>query len=484
MKEKRRIIIYTILIVLACIIISLCLFAKNQFGNPQYEQLIFSLLLSKGSSWDVIFSGVLYCLPIVLVGSLCFLPFLYIDLTKLKINFFKFYKGLYTSIIFIGSLIYAFNSIGLFSYLYAQTKQTSLFDNYYVEPKEELLTFPEKKKNLIYIAVESFESSYAYGFVDDKKVNLIPNMYALAKDNVNFSASEDVGGAKSINLTTWTAAGTIAQLSGLPIKTPLFDHSYGKDGKFLPGATMIGDILYENGYKSYYLSGGDAAFAAHDALFESHGNYEILDYVWAKDTGLIPEDYYEFWGFEDKKLYSFAKDKLLEISKEEEPFNLFMATVDTHVVDGYLDETCKMTYDYQYASVINCADKMLSEFISWVQKQDFYENTVIVISGDHITMQTDIKDYLVSPNGRSIYNVIINGEGDKINTKNREFTTLDMFPTTLASMGVKINGDRLGLGTNLYSGKKTLLEEIGYNKLNDEIVKDSKYYNEAFLKGE
>lgn len=30
---------------------------------------------------------------------------------------------------------------------------------------------------------------------------------------------------------------------------------------------------------------------------------------------------------------------------------------------------------------------MIAEFISWIQEQDFYENTTIVLTGDHPTMQ-------------------------------------------------------------------------------------------------
>ena len=33
-----------------------------------------------------------------------------------------------------------------------------------------------------------------------------------------------------------------------------------------------------------------------------HGGYEVKDYITALDEGWIPEDYYEWWGFEDEKL--------------------------------------------------------------------------------------------------------------------------------------------------------------------------------------
>ena len=39
----------------------------------------------------------------------------------------------------------------------------------------------------------------------------------------------------------------------------------------------------------------------------------------------------------------------------------------------------------------------------------------------------------------------------------------------LASLGFEISGNRLGLGTNLFSDRKTLAEEIGLNKFNKEL---------------
>ena len=67
------------------------------------------------------------------------------------------------------------------------------------------------------------------------------------------------------------------------------------------------------------------------------------------------------------------------------------------------------------------------------------------------------------------------------NTINRDFTTMDMYPTILASIGVEIEDERIGLGTNLFSGKQTLLEEFGYDYLDKELRKKSTFYNKALL---
>ena len=58
---------------------------------------------------------------------------------------------------------------------------------------------------------------------------------------------------------------------------------------------------------------------------------------------------------------------------------------------------------------------------------------------------------------------------------------MDLFPTTLASLGVEIEGDRLGLGTNLFSGKETLIEKYGLDYVNKEVLKNSSYYNNKLL---
>ena len=106
----------------------------------------------------------------------------------------------------------------------------------------------------------------------------------------------------------------------------------------------------------------------------------------------------------------------------------------------------------------------------------------IVIVGDHLGMQTEFytektkNEYYIT-----IYNVVINPAIEKNNNINRIFTAMDMYPTMLASIGAKIEGERLGLGTNLYSGIPTLAEEYGISYLNEELVKNSRFYNKKIL---
>ena len=124
---------------------------------------------------------------------------------------------------------------------------------------------------------------------------------------------------------------------------------------------------------------------------------------------------------------------------------------------------------------------MVYEFIQWIKDQPFYENTTIVLSGDHLTMDPDFMEGVNEDYVRTIYNCIINPAVEPVKEKDREFGTFDMFPTTLAAMGVEIEGDRLGLGTNLFSEKQTLCELYGYEALDWELQKKSEFYEERFL---
>lgn len=67
----------------------------------------------------------------------------------------------------------------------------------------------------------------------------------------------------------------------------------------------------------------------------------------------------------------------------------------------------------------------------------FYDNTTIVISGDHLTMDSGYIDRNGASNfDRRTYFTVING--DAVNEKTnvaREYTTLDLFPTTVAALG-------------------------------------------------
>lgn len=304
---------------------------------------------------------------------------------------------------------------------------------------------------------------------------MIPELTMLAENNEDFSGKEsELNGGRVMAGTSWTMGAMFAHTSGLPLLTSINGNDMDTQDSFFAGVITLGDILKKEGYSQTLLIGSDATFGGRKLYFTEHGNYDIVDYNYALENGLIPKNYKVWWGYEDQKLFDIAKNKLLELSSQESPFNLTMLTVDTHFEDGYVCEQCTEDYgDDQYANVMTCSSRQIKEFIDWIQQQSFYDNTSIVLVGDHLTMDKDFCQDIDSEYVRKVYTNYIN-PGCELQVDDwRDYTTFDNFPTTLAALGVDIEGNRLGLGTNLFSSTPTLTERFGYEKEQEELGKKS-----------
>jgi len=453
------------------------------------EQFAFHLQVPvEGTSFNIIWHFLSQSLlPTLNVVILLYLQ--YIIFKKLKLNItakirnktFTIFPILYFKKIFkifillctLVVLIYTAHNYNIIEFITNQFVISELIEDEYVNPNDVSINFPNQKRNLIYIYLESMETSFS---------DYTPNLNIVAKNNTIFSNSSPYGGFYELTGTNWTIASMVAQTSGLPLKFSIESNSYNASkNTFLNGVDTLGEILTDNGYKNYLYIGSDANFAARKLYFETHGNYEILDYVKAKEENYIDSDYGVWWGYEDKKLYEFSKEKLTALAKEKEPFNFTLLTVDTHPEEGYLDETCKRNYNDQYANVVLCADEMVYDFVSWIQKQSFYKNTTIVITGDHLYMAKLKILENVKDKDRFIYNVVINSPVKYNSEVTHDYSALDLFPTTLAALGVKIEGNRLGLGVNLYSNELTIIEKYGYNYVDNELKKKSSFYKNLSL---
>lgn len=393
--------------------------------------------------------------------------------------------------------------MGIHTFLINNLTQSSLIEEEYVDPRSVNIEFPEEKRNLICIFMESAETSSQDGENGGiMETNLIPEMTELARANVSFSQSDRLEGAAIAPACGWTIAGLVAETGGLPLKLFRYqdadatgDWEKGTDNMastfsyFLPGATTLGDLLEEQGYRNVFMAGSDFTFGGRRLFFTQHGNYEIWDLLTARELGKIPQDYYVGWGFEDQKLYAFAKEKLLELAQGDQPFNFSMLTVDTHA-PGFPCERCPEGPSDPFARTVACASKQVAEFVAWCQQQDFYENTTIAIMGDHASMvggfypegeDNDYDKHNGSSGNRLVYNAFVGAAVEPVNAQNRRFTTLDFFPTLLAAIGARIEGERLALGTNLFSGEPTLSEEYGYKALFRKLGRKSEFYNRELL---
>lgn len=463
----------------------------DTFGHLSMDEIIFHIKVPmEGTNTDIVWTFAKQCLwkvtiPTIIIAFALIYPMIK-DLKIIqKINTSERKRTIFVSLcISILILIVSINKIvestDITEYIANQNNDSKFIEDEYIKPEKTNIEFPEQKRNLIYIFLESMETTY-YSKEDGglSEKDLIPEISKLAKENLNFSDTNQIGGAYTLYGTTWTVGAMSAQTAGVPLKLSIEHNSMSEYSIFLEGAYSIGEILQENGYHNFLLLGSDAVFGGRKNLFEQHGNYEIWDVESAMSESKISEKVW--WGYNDKQLFEFAKEKILNLSKQQEPFNFTMLTADTHFPDGYKCLDCKEKWDEQYKNVISCSSEKVGEFIEWIKKQDFYENTTIVISGDHLTMQSDFfnleegQDY-----EKKVVNLIINPAVEPQNT-NRIYSTFDLYPTTLAALGAEIEGDRLALGTNLFSNEETLIEKYGLEYVNNELMKTSKFYNNNIL---
>ena len=448
--------------------------------NLSMDELVYHLTAPlDGTNTDMIWDYVRVCaVPTILV--IFFLILILIAWRKKeKVHLFRGIINLVALVGIIVMLGYTWTELGVGDYLKDQNTESKFIEDEYVDPTDVEVVFPEQKRNLIYIFLESMETTYSD--VDDGGAfdeNVIPELTEIAQTNEDFSGADPkLNGGYSLAGTTWTMGAMFAQTSGLPLNISISANDMDTQDSFFPGVTTLGDILSDAGYTQTLLIGSEAQFGGRKLYFQEHGNYEMEDYSYAIENGLIPSDYKVWWGYEDQKLFEFAKEKLLQLSQGDEPFNLTMLTVDTHFEDGYVCEQCPTEYDTQYSNVMACSSRQVGEFLKWIQQQDFYENTTIVISGDHPTMDSDYCAEIDQEGNydRRVFTAYINAAVYAQDQQERTYSTFDNFPTTLAALGVQIDGDRLGLGTNLFSGTKTLLEEFGNSKVNAELKKKSEF---------
>ena len=385
----------------------------------------------------------------------------------------------YCGLFFLGAVIYADAELGIYDYIGTRLENTSLYEEEYVSP-EDVIHAPVKKKNLVWLYLESMETAYAdLAHGGRQETNFIPQLTETALQGDSFGYGKQLRGYTSISGTSWTMASILASTSGIPYVLP--EGYEDASGAFLPGLTTLGDVLEKDGYAQEFMCGSDADFAGRAAYFRQHGNYEIYDIYSAREEQKIAEDYFVWWGFEDRVLYQLARSEITRLAEGDKPFNFTFLTVDTHNTGGFCCEMCPSVYEEPLANTLLCADAQAAEFIAWLQEQPFWEDTVLVIVGDHPRMDPILVGD-VETEERPVYNCILGSSRSAIRPMNqRHLTTMDLFPTVMEALGYTLEGRRLGLGTSLYANLPTLLEVYGTEELSDLVTGASDYYLNRFV---
>ena len=463
------------------------------FPALNLEQMLFTLSMPIIGTSSLILMNFIYlvlCVPIIVLLLNCFFIWKKVQFTvrlgdgrgrarRIFPIYIKHCKIMLLIFVLLSvwSFIYKFELIDFIRV--ALKENSSFYEEHYIDPKTLTFNFPKQKKNLILIYLESMEAEASS--TANPGVNLIPELSQFAEENISFSHNDGLGGQLQLAGTGWSMASLCCTHLGIPLTLPIGENSYEYTEHFFNGAYGLGDLLKDNGYVLSFVMGADAEFGGLRALLKTHGNFEIKDLKYYQKNGYVPKDYHVWWGIEDKKIIEYSKEELIELSNDDRPFMFSVFLEDTHSTGGYMDEDCEKNYINQIHNVFACTSKRVANFLDWIKEQKFYDDTVIIILGDHLYMGGDLYIQNKSHYERHAYNVFINTEKETAFSKNRAFATFDFFPTIVEALGIEYNGGGLGIGRSLFSNKPTLLEQYDEKQLNEFINSKSYFYRNELL---
>lgn len=345
-------------------------------------------------------------------------------------------------------------------------KKSALYENEFIHP---VYSPSLQRKNLIVIFLESLENTYSSKKIFNK--NLIPHLSGL--NGTKIKGYQEILGLDN------TSSALIGTFCGLPYIPLLQEIKRNRHSFRFPKNVCLTDILDKAGYQIYFYTAGDIKFASKDIFLKTHHVHQIEDAKSLrrseKDDGLSMFD-----GVKDSVLFDAVLNKIKDLKAEENPFAIFILTLNMHEPEGFLEKQCDKKTSPPFKDIVVCSDTQVYNFIDELKKTPVFKDTLIVLVGDHLARKNTLYHLLEKEKNRTIYNNFINAEKEFSNL-DRSFTAMDIGPTVLELLDFRLNKGGLGLGRSLLRDEPTLLELYGKEALEKELLKKSKEYND-FLK--
>jgi len=253
--------------------------------------------------------------------------------------------------------------------------------------------------------------------------------------------------------------------------------------------------IYNNaGYYTIYMHGNEGSFWNRNNVY-GRLNIDELDFIEAfeSDSILIND-----W-ISDESLYEQAVPKLKKAKEESgKPFFANIIAASSHTafdlpglehkyeyIDIDVGENLEGTYFGNYLEAVNYSDKQFGMFIEKLKEAELYDDTVVVVFGDHYGMQmynNEMLDYIEENDHK------LNEVETEINYINVPFgihvpgishmeiskvvSKLDIKPTICCLTGLE---DGFSLGTCMFGNKDFVCLNNGI------IVTNQYYYNGEWM---
>lgn len=320
-----------------------------------------------------------------------------------------------------------------------------------------------KEKNLIIIQLESFQNFLLGLEVDGQEVT--PNMNKLMNESLYFPKFyQQVGSGNTSD------AEFVVNSSMYIPRTGAASQMYAM--KELPS---LPKLLKASGYQSATFHTNVVEFWNRKEL------YEALSFDHYYDAEYFGDEDQIFFGASDEVLYRKSMTKLKDMANSGQPFYAHVLSMTAHhpyttppekdkIV---LPETYQKTMVGDYLRAQSYADAALGEFITELKQSGIWDNSLIVIYGDHLglplySLDQHEKDLMAEIHGREYgYADMINipllilGEGIEPEVSSHTGGQVDLLPTIANLLGISLE-EQIHFGQDMVNQSSNLLPERYY----------------------
>ncbi|XXM73750.1 LTA synthase family protein [Lysinibacillus sphaericus] len=324
-------------------------------------------------------------------------------------------------------------------------------DNYvranYIEPDKEM-TGIAKDKNLIIVSMESLQN-----FVINSKVNgeeITPFLNDFIGESYYFDNFYHQTQQGKTSDSEFILDNSLYPLNRGAV---FFTHS----GNEFDSMT---EKLDANGYYTTAMHANNKSFWNRDIMYDSLGYerfYSLPDYEVTEDNSVN-------WGMKDIPFFEQSVEHMKEMPK---PFSTKMITLTNHY-PFTLDEEDKLIDPYtskdgtvnRYFQTVRYMDEALKNFINDLKESGLYENSVIVMYGDHYGISENHNTAMSQYLGKEITSfestqlqkvpLIIHIPGQEGKTISKVSGQIDLKPTILNLLGIDTKKD-IQFGGDIFS---------------------------------
>lgn len=316
---------------------------------------------------------------------------------------------------------------------FPEEEVAAVFDPYY-PARDSLGEF--RRKNVVILLLEGIGIPFVQaankvkGAAKPERV-LMPFLESLAEKSLVFTEAYSIG--------TKSSEGTTAVLGGLPVYSPMIYMTSAHNSNDIDGVSAL---LADKGYGSVFYCGCNKGSYGFESFAHAAG---YKRFVGREEYG-NDADFDGNWGIFDDRMGRFITS---ELASEPQPFVAAWFTISTHVPFTIPDEF-RGRYespDRSMAQTVEYLDDVLEKFFEDASREDWYANTLFVITADHSVRTSDL--VLKSPN--TLYRIpliLYTPDGSVApGVDSLPASQLDITPTVLGYL--RYNEPRVSLGNDL-----------------------------------